>query len=181
MARRRKRRAPARRRNPTPKTRRRRSVRRNPPMVRQLTAGVLGTLQMIAGKVAARTIPTLANLPRDGAVGMGVQGVVAIVLGVLGTRMLGAEAGKNIMIGALSAPIESALVTANVPFVSEALQPLGSYPQVYSGGVGAYPAVAGVPLGREAVGEGFYSPRPGVGAYPSSPEEATALAQHGYA
>lgn len=161
------------RRRRTSGRKRRRSYRRNPPrlnIMKQLTEGAVGAFQVLSGKAVARIVPQTVGLPTDGAAGLATQAGVAVVLGMLANRMLGREAGKMILVGALTAPVESFIVGANIPLLSPALSAYPSY-QVLRPGAGngvaaynrlsAYPgASADVELAGYDNGGGYYYPLP---------------------
>lgn len=137
----RKRRAPARRRTSAARRRSpRRRYRRNPTVMRTLTDSGVAVLQMLIGKIIARSVPQLIpGIPKAGAMGIGVQFVVALVIGALGSRMLGARFAENLVRGALLAPIESGIVSLGLPVISPALAgngTLGSYSR--RGNMGSY-------------------------------------------
>ena len=130
-----------------------------------ITRGAVDALQVTAGKGLARSIPTALGLPQSGAAGIAVQVAVAVALGMGADKVLGRAAGRMVVAGALSAPIESIVATAGIPFLSDAL---GRYPRV-AAGVGRYPTalpgMAGYPhsangaVGRYPAGNGMvYAP-----------------------
>lgn len=130
------------RRNPVARkkgTRRRRRARRNPPIIRRLTDGTVGALQVLTGKAVARSVPGVVGLPTDGATGIATQAAVAIFAATIAERFLSSRAASFVLAGALTAPLESAIVAANVPFLSQALQgePLPA--------MSAYPMATAIP------------------------------------
>lgn len=165
MAKRRRRRAAPRR---APRRRaRRRSYRRNQPrlgggrIVRQLTDGATGAFQVLVGKATARSVPEMIGLPQTGAFGIAVQAGVGIVAGMIAHQMFGKKAGDFVLAGALTAPLESVIVAANIPILSPALS---SYPAL----MGMYPALPQA-----------YSPT-GVSDYPEAEYDVALNAGQGY-
>lgn len=153
----------ARKSNPR-RTKRRRSTRRRrnpgmPSVVRQLTGGVKDAAAIVGGEAAARALPSLAKLPKEGALGLAVQGASALVAGFLAHKAMGREVGRLVLAGGLSAPLKTAIVAAKVPFLAPALSPatgaaqLGAYK-----GLRAYVLPSGDMLGR-------YVKPAGMGAY----------------
>ena len=167
-------RASSRKRNPTPRTTRqaaprarattRRRVknpgrtvarRRNAPrmnVVKKLQTGVMGAAGVLIGKAGARTIPVLAGLPKGGNTGLLIQAATAIALGMAADRVLGKRMGEMVLAGALTAPLETLVVSYNVPFLAPALSPTTSVAEL-----GAY-VHGGAALGS-------YVPAPGLGSY----------------
>lgn len=97
--------------------------RRNPgrfEVVEMLKDGVIDSVEIIAGKAAVRSVPQLVKLPTTGNVGIAVQVATALVFGFLGDKV-SPEIGRNLLAGALTAPLEDMIVTANVPWISNAL------------------------------------------------------------
>lgn len=117
---------------------------------KKLTDGAVDAVQIVLGKAAARAIPVAFNLPRQGNTGLAVQIASAVAAGMVGEKVLGRAAARMILAGGLSAPIESFVAGAGIPYLSGALQPMGRYPTV-----GRYP-----PLGRY--------PQPELGRYPAT-------------
>lgn len=138
---------PRRRRRSSP--RKRRSARRNPPVprlsVRSLTRQAVQGLQdaawIVGGKAVSRALPTMFNLPKEGAVGLGVQLGVALLAGWATHSFAGRDAGRFVLAGGLTAPIETAIVAYRVPFLAPALSPSTAAAQVGAyrwPGMGAY-------------------------------------------
>lgn len=125
--------------------------RRNQPIVTRLTDGTVHAFQVVLGKYASRTVPTMLNIPSAGATGIAMQAVVALVVGEAAHRFINKEAGSFILAGALMAPLESALDMFNVPFLSD----LAAYPHALS----AYPHTLG------QYREGSLLPSGQLGAY----------------
>jgi len=127
--------------------------RRNPPKVKilgQLMDGVKDAGGIIIGKAAARAIPTMTNLPKQGALGLAVQAGVALAAGIAAHRFVGRDFGRMVLAGGLTAPLETAIVANNVPLLGPALSPATGATQVGlyslpSRGMGVYslPAMSG--------------------------------------
>lgn len=107
--------------------------RRNPPrgkfsvrkITRNLTQGVMDAGLVLVGKAGARTIPAmLPNLPKEGNVGLAVQALVAVVLGMAADMFLSPANAKMVLAGGLTAPVETLVVSFDVPFLAEALAPV---------------------------------------------------------
>ncbi|MCH7889893.1 MAG: hypothetical protein IH921_00175 [Gemmatimonadetes bacterium] len=151
--------------------------RNNPPrrgkftvrkITRSLTTGAMDALLVIVGKAGARTIPAmLPNLPKEGNMGLAIQALTAVVLGLGAEMVLSPAQAKIILAGALTAPIETLVVAMNVPFLAPALAPvtlnaqlsayMGSYvqppllpPEPNDNSIGAY-----VQEGADAAMQGF--------------------------
>lgn len=115
-----------------PRRRRRRSTRRryyrrNQPMlpgvVGLLMDGTIEAGQILVGKAATRSVPDLFQLPKQGNVGLAVQGAVAVGLGWIADMFLSKPTARAILAGGLTAPLETAIVAFNVPWLSTALAP----------------------------------------------------------
>lgn len=149
-------------------TRRRNSPAANPPkhrrnaprrtritmrkVTRDLTQGAMDAALILVGKAGARTLPSmLPNLPKEGNIGLAMQALVAVAIGLLADQVLPAAQAKMVLAGGLTAPVETLVVSFNVPFLADALAPvtaseqLSAYygyvqpPQIAPGGdVGAY-------------------------------------------
>jgi hypothetical protein len=155
-----KRTAATRRRNP-PAANPKANPKRNAPrrarftmrsVTRSLTQGAMDAALILVGKAGARTVPSmLPNLPKEGNVGLAVQGLIAVAMGLLAEQVLRPAQAKMILAGGLTAPVETLVVSFNVPFLADALAPvtaseqLSAYygyvqpPQIAPGGdVGAY-------------------------------------------
>jgi len=140
----------------TPVRHRRRSMRRhrrNPGMklgfgyfsVKTLLNGAIDAGEVVVGKAAARAIPNLVGLPTSDMTGLIVQGLSAVVVGWAGHSFISPNAGKMMLAGALSAPIESFIKSMNIPFISANLgedvveiEGMGTYPQLATPGMGTY-------------------------------------------
>ena len=130
----------ARKRNPARK--RARTYARNPRrpnIIRTLTDGIVEAGQILVGKAAVRTLPDLAGLPKQGNMGIAIQAGAALVIGYVADMFLGRQAVRAITAGALTAPLETLIVSYKVPWLAQALSPvtqnasLGAY---YRGGGG---------------------------------------------
>lgn len=139
---RRRRPASRRRRNPPRRSRARLTPR---AIIGRVTTGVQDAAGVLAGKAAARAIPELIGFRQSGVAGMGVQLLSGIVAAYVADMFLGAKFARQVMAGALLAPMESAIIGANIPILSPALAggpllPAGvaAYP-----GIGAYPELPG--------------------------------------
>jgi hypothetical protein len=107
---------------------------------------------ILVGKAGARTIPSmLPNLPKEGNIGLAVQALVAVAIGLLADQVLPSGQAKMVMAGGLTAPVETLVVSFNVPFLADALAPVTASEQLSayygyvqppqlppSDGVGAY-------------------------------------------
>jgi hypothetical protein len=119
---------------------RRRSFRRNPfvgrgtGIIRQATRGLQDAFWIVAGKAAARAIPTFIGINVTATTSLLMQGVIAVATGAVVGRFVGGDAARFITAGALSAPLETAIRKMGVPIISPAL---AGYPQTE---LGLYPA-----------------------------------------
>lgn len=116
----------------------RRSFRRNPPqrfsargVVNTLTRGVQDAAFVVVGKAGARLAPALLGLPQGGMLGIAVQALSAVGVGMLVHRFAGGDAGRFAVAGALSAPVET--LARGLPIIGPALS--------------AYPELAALPNG----------------------------------
>lgn len=159
-----------------------RSYRMNPvggDVVGMLMGGTVAAGQVLVGKAAARSIPDLAGLPKEGNTGLAIQAAVAVGLGWVADQFLSPQAAREILAGGLTAPLETMIVAFNVPWFSQALSPvtagedLGAYVRARrprrrvsgqgnangggNGGMGRY-----VPPGSGGAGSGSMT---GVGSY----------------
>lgn len=120
------RKAAARRASPAKATTQRRAYRRNPAkpdVVQMLTRGTLTATQVLLGKAATRAIPDLIKLPKSGNAGLAVQVAVALALGYVGEMFFSKTTAAALLAGGLTAPVETLIVSANVPYVSQYLSP----------------------------------------------------------
>lgn len=168
------RKAPARRRKPA--ARRRAPARRNPPRRRKMpdvigmfTQGTMAAAQVLVGKAAARSVPDLVGLPKQGNVGLATQAGVALAIGYVADMFLSRQTAAAILAGALTAPLETFIVAQNVPWLSTALSPttasaevagyMGRYPRpAVMAGVSRYPQpalVAGYPQAAEGCADEY--------------------------
>jgi hypothetical protein len=134
---------------------RRRAYRRNPPrpfrlekLPQLLMDGAIDGLQVVVGKAAARTIPTLINVPTAGPIGLAIQALSAVAAGFAGS-FLSPNAAKMFLAGGFAAPVESLIKGLNIPVLSAALGdedlvelPMSAYPML-DAGVAAYPDTLG--------------------------------------
>lgn len=144
------------------KVSRRRGFHRNPPKglgglmfyfsPTRLMGGVVDAGEVLVGKVVVRTLPGMVGLPTTDMMGMLSQAVTAVLAGGVAHSFVSANAGKMILAGGLSAPLESFVKGMNIPVVSAALGEdtvevgtgVSSYPEI-TNQVGAYPQ-----MGEEA-------------------------------
>lgn len=135
----------------------RRSYRRNPARpdpVRMLTRGVFTATQVLLGKAGARAVPELMNLPRSGNAGLAVQVATALALGYATEMFFSKATASAVLAGGLTAPVETLLVSANIPYVSSYLSPAATQAAV-AGYVQPGKGVAGyVPHAPGATGLG---------------------------
>jgi hypothetical protein len=116
----------------------------------QLIEGTKGAAAVVVGKVAGRQIANLIPLPKDTMVSsIGTQVVAALVLGMVGKRFLPGKLGEFLFVGALTAPVETALKSVPgigpmlgedpfLPIGEDPFLPIGAYPD----GMAAYPEAA---------------------------------------
>lgn len=135
-----------------------RSNPKRPDLIGMLTGGTMTAFQVLVGKAAVRTIPDMIGLPRAGNVGLATQAALAVVAGYLADMFLSRETSAAILAGGLTAPLETALVAYDVPWIGQALAPTTTANEVealtgvgrYPNGMGRYPQpalVAGYPKG----------------------------------
>jgi len=139
--------------------------RRNPPrrgkftvrkITRDLTQGAMDAAFILVGKAGARTIPAfLPNLPKEGNMGLAVQALTAVLLGVAADMVLKPAQAKMILAGGLTAPVETLVVSFNVPFLAPALAPVTANQQL-SAYMGAYVQPPLLPPPEAANGIGAY-------------------------
>lgn len=122
-------RARARRAAPPAPTRRRRRNRNPAPKItvrrvlRDIQDGAVNAAYILVGKAAARTIHTVTGLPKMGNTGLAVQALSAVAAGMIADAVIGASRAKFVLAGGLTAPLETAIVAYNVPFLAQALSP----------------------------------------------------------
>lgn len=127
----------------------RRTYRRNPArpdVVKMLTRGGLTATQVLLGKAATRAVPDMMNLPKAGNAGLAVQVATALALGYVGEMFFSKTTAAAILAGGLTAPVETLLVTADIPFVSQYLAP-GAAASSVAGYVQRSPISGYVPAG----------------------------------
>lgn len=144
--------------------------KRNPPRkrltarsaIRGATEGAVDAFLVLTGKAATRSIPLLANLPKEGNIGLAVQALTAIVVGMVAQQFLKPAQAKMLTAGGLTAPLETLIVSYNVPFLAPALQPVEADAQL-SAYLGGYVQPVYDPVGVEE-GVGGYV-QDGMGMY----------------
>lgn len=171
------RRSPARKR-----TTKRRTYRRNPARSKRMDVvgtfvdGVTEAGQIIVGKAAVRSIPDLAGLPKQGNMGLAIQAATAVGIGYVADMFLSRDAARAMTAGALTAPLETLIVSYRVPWLSGALAPttanasLNAYVRG-APGLGRYAKRSAIPApaGSAARGLGRYATERGMThAYGSS-------------
>ena len=131
-------------------------------ITKTLMDGAMDSALVLTGKAATRSIPLLANLPKEGNIGLAVQGLTAVVVSMLAQNFLRPAQARMILAGGLTAPLETLIVSFNVPFLAPALQPVEADAQLsaYLGGYVSPPPPA--PTNGEGVG-GYVDD--GMGAY----------------
>lgn len=105
------------------------SYRRNPAkpdVVKMLTRGTLTATQVLLGKAATRAVPDVMNLPKAGNAGLAVQVATALALGYVGEMFFSKPTAAALLAGGLTAPVETLLVSANIPYVSSYLSPVAT-------------------------------------------------------
>ena len=112
--------------------------------------------QILVGKAAVRTIPDLAGLPRAGNLGIAVQAGTALALGFVANMFVSRSAARAITAGALTAPLETLIVSYQIPWLSQALSPVAA-----SGNLSSYVqgAKLGQPGGSAGIGRYVRAPR----------------------
>lgn len=121
-------------------------------ITKTLMDGAMDSGLVLVGKAATRSIPLLANLPKEGNIGLAVQGLTAVVVSMLAQNFLRPAQARMILAGGLTAPLETLIVSYNIPFLSPALQPVEADAQLsaYLGGYVSPPPPA--PTNGEGVG-----------------------------
>lgn len=120
-------------------------------ITKTLMDGAMDSVLVITGKAATRAIPLLANLPKQGNIGLAIQGLTAVVVSMLAQNFLRPAQARMILAGGLTAPLETLIVSFNVPFLAPALQPVESDAQL-SAYLGGYVTPAPAPTNGESVG-----------------------------
>jgi hypothetical protein len=123
---------------------------------RLLVQGVKDAAVITGGKAAANVISRLIPMPVQGMTGRVLStSIAAVGVGFAARKFLGRDMARFAIAGALQAPIEGFVKSANIPYISPALgdDVLGDY---YGDGVSGYPevgaGVAGYPS-SEGVGD----------------------------
>ncbi len=121
-------------------------------VTKTLMDGAMDSGLVLVGKAATRAIPLMANLPKEGNIGLAVQGLTAVVVSMLAQNFLRPAQARMILAGGLTAPLETLIVSFNVPFLAPALQPVEGDAQLsaYLGGYVSPPPPA--PTNGEGVG-----------------------------
>lgn len=137
------------------------SYRRNPrPMgiVNQLIDGGIGAAEVLAGKGVVRSVPQLFSIDRETTMGLIVQALAALGVGIGANYIVSKSAAHVMLAGGLAAPLETLIKKAGIPVVSAAFgeteeeaQLIGAYPEL----MGAYPRAlpAPAPMFPAAMGE----------------------------
>lgn len=140
---------------PRPRARSRKTYRRNPPrkmsirgVLKSVQEGAMDAALILTGKAATRSIPLMANLPKEGNIGLAVQGLTALVVSLAAQRVLKPAQARMVLAGGLTAPLETLIVSYNVPFLAPALRPVEGDAQL-SAYLGGY--VAPAPVMEEGV------------------------------
>jgi hypothetical protein len=122
--------------------RRRRGYRRNPPtgsIFRQAKQGLMDAGATLAGGAVARVVGGFVPLPNTGLTGVAVGLGVAIGVGMLSRKVVGADTARFITAGAMQVPLKN-LVTTFVPGAGAYLgdyDNVGAY-EISDGRVGDY-------------------------------------------
>ena len=121
-------------------------------VTKTLMDGAMDSALVLTGKAATRMIPLMANLPKEGNIGLAVQGLTAVVVSMLAQNFLRPAQARMILAGGLTAPLETLIVSFNIPFLAPALQPVEGDAQLsaYLGGYVTPPPPA--PTNGEGVG-----------------------------
>lgn len=103
-----------------------RHYRRNPAMgldaiLDYTMAAAVDASIGVVGKAGARILPGLVGLKKTGALGLAVEGVSALALGLGSYALFGQRTGHAVFVGALMAPIEDSIKAVHVPFLAPAL------------------------------------------------------------
>jgi len=126
--------------------RKRAPARRNPPrrvdIVGSLMDGSVEAVQILIGKAAARSLPDLVGAPKQGNIGLAVQAATALVTGYVAGMFLSENAARAMMAGGLTAPLETLIVSYDVPWLGRALSPVST-----ANGVAAYASRAQIGSG----------------------------------
>lgn len=134
-------------------------------IVGRVTEGLKDGAATVVGQAAARTVPTLLRLPRTGILGISLEVLSAVAVGILAERVVSRDTARSITAGGVSAPLATLAVAYNVPFLSRALSPASAAAGV-SGYLRAYPQ-GGMSVGVGAYPQGrTFTPKPFLQAYP---------------
>lgn len=123
---------------------RRRTYRRNPrqpDVVKMFMAGTMTAGQVLIGKAAARAVPDMMDLPKEGNTGLAVQAAVAIAVGFVADMFLPKAVAASMLAGGLTAPLETMIQVWNVPWLADYLSATSAQE-----GVGAYVLATPPPL-----------------------------------
>lgn len=137
-------------------------------ITKTLMDGAMDSALVLTGKAATRAIPLMANLPKEGNIGLAVQGLTAVVISMLAQNFLRPAQARMILAGGLTAPLETLIVSFNVPFLAPALQPVEADAQLsaYLGGYVSPPPPAPTNGAVEGAVGGYVDD--GMGAYGDS-------------
>lgn len=116
--------------------------------------GVIGGTGVVVGKGISRAVPTLIGQSRTGVIGIVISGLAGIFLSPIAKKIGGADFGAGFLYGAFAAPIESFVVSLNVPVLSPALSS-------YADELAAIPYQPGALRGVPGDGMGFTTLNPG--------------------
>jgi len=116
---------------------------RRPDLLNMMMDGTVAASQVLIGKAAARSVPDMLGLPKQGITGLSIQAAVALLSGYVASMFLAPGSAAAIMAGGLTAPIETALVAYDVPWIGKALAPVSTEAAVVNLGVGRYPQAPG--------------------------------------
>jgi hypothetical protein len=110
-------------------------------IVPMLVQGVKDAAVITGGKAAANVVSRLIPMPVQGITGRVLStSIAAVGVGFAANKFLGRDMARFAIAGALQAPIEGFVKSANIPYISPALgdDVLGDY---YDSGVSGYPSV----------------------------------------
>lgn len=123
---------------------RRRRRRNNPPklsfrnVTKDLMQGSIDAALILVGKATTRMVPAMIpNVPRQGNMGLAMQALTAVGVALLAQQFLKPAQAKMILAGGLTAPVETLVVSLDVPFLADALAPVTADQQL-SAYMGAY-------------------------------------------
>lgn len=155
-----------RRRNPVKAVSHRRRRRRNPPvfsiggLIQQATQGVVDGALVVGGKALARLASAQFSYADGSMMDTLIEVSAALVLGMVGPRIVGADRARFLMAGAFGSPIETLVSQAGIPHISPLLG-AGPFPLSTSMYLNAADAagINGGMMGRRIAG---YGPRNGA-------------------